>query len=698
HNVTVFHGNHHNKEGEEYLSPRIRVIRFSAATQADRKILGYEASLSFSFAEKVIAQLKSGPKPDVIETQEYNGIGYYLFLRKLLGEDLLRTIPVIVTAHAPSFVYLEYNHVPVFRFPEFWICEMEKFSLAAADLVISPTHYLVQEIARLSDAGAFGYHQLFNPYSSPGIEPQGPIKRHQYAVFGKMSPLKGTLQLLKKADELWNAGKEFTITWIGGHDLYLHTEETTIGHLVRKKYSKHIRESRLILKGNLPPKDWTSQLSSCHAVIIPSLVDNQPYTVIEAMAAGKVVVASMSGGQREFVDHGINGMLFDWHKDGDFERVFSATDALNDDQLRAMGRSAAEKTKMFDPQLYYEKKLRLIDEAIAKAKRPPTVFPFIRAQSPASDTEDKRAAIPALQNAEIDGSGELTVVVPYYNMGAYLDDCLQSILASKYHPLKIVIVDDGSTEKESRQKLQDWEARPEITVIRKENGGLSSARNAGAATVTSPYLAFLDPDDMVDPSYFFRAIAVLKQYQNVGFVGCWVQYFGASKNIWAAHNPEFPYLLFHNTLNSSALIYKTACFKAAGHNDPEFLYGMEDYDSVINMVKNGYHGVVLPEPLYSYRVRKDSMARAFTTVKQLYLYKLLSTKHQDLFKKYSSALTNLLNANGPGFLHDNPTFASPVFARTPYGREFWALKLKGVVRKFPFLKRILLKLKSMLKN
>jgi hypothetical protein len=85
------------------------------------------------------------------------------------------------------------------------------------------------------------------------------------------------------------------------------------------------------------------------------------------------------------------------------------------------------------------------------------------------------------------------------------------------------------------------------------------------------------------------------------------------------------------------------------------IFGMEDYESVVSMIKDGYRGVVLPETLWNYRVRKGSMARKFTMEKQLYLYRIISQKHADLFAKHASELSNLLNANGPGMKYDNPT-------------------------------------------
>ena len=140
---------------------------------------------------------------------------------------------------------------------------------------------------------------------------------------------------------------------------------------------------------------------------------------------------------------------------------------------------------------------------------------------------------------------------------------------------------------------------------------------------------------------------------------------------WPTFNPEPPFLLVHNTVNSSALVYKKQAFLQAGLNDARMLYGMEDYEGVINMVKQGFQGVVLPEALWNYRLRRNSMARAFTVDKQLYLYRLISEKHADFYATFAADIFNLLNANGPGINYDNPT----VFYNLP-GTGFIGQKVK----------------------
>ena len=96
----------------------------------------------------------------------------------------------------------------------------------------------------------------------------------------------------------------------------------------------------------------------------------------------------------------------------------------------------------------------------------------------------------------------ISVIIPIYNMEAFLSRCLNSVLNNTYRNLEIICIDDGSTDK-SLEILRDYETiDSRLVVISKENGGVSSARNAGLDRMTGEYVSFVDPDDYVHPQYF----------------------------------------------------------------------------------------------------------------------------------------------------------------------------------------------------
>lgn len=99
----------------------------------------------------------------------------------------------------------------------------------------------------------------------------------------------------------------------------------------------------------------------------------------------------------------------------------------------------------------------------------------------------------------------ISVVVPIYNVEKYLRKCIDSILSQSYANLEIILVDDGSPDN-SGEICDEYANRDHrIKVIHKENGGLSSARNAGLDVCTGEYISFIDSDDFVSP-YFIQAL------------------------------------------------------------------------------------------------------------------------------------------------------------------------------------------------
>lgn len=96
---------------------------------------------------------------------------------------------------------------------------------------------------------------------------------------------------------------------------------------------------------------------------------------------------------------------------------------------------------------------------------------------------------------------EISVIIPVYNVRPWLCECLDSILAQTFSDIEIIVVDDGSDD--GSGEICDAYAVKDrrITVIHRENGGLSAARNTGIKAASGRYLMFLDSDDYVDPRF-----------------------------------------------------------------------------------------------------------------------------------------------------------------------------------------------------
>ena len=107
-------------------------------------------------------------------------------------------------------------------------------------------------------------------------------------------------------------------------------------------------------------------------------------------------------------------------------------------------------------------------------------------------------------NADLDTG--YSVIIPVYNVAAYLRECLDSVLRQDLPAAQIIAVDDGSTD-ESGQILEEYaRVHPVIQVIHQANQGVGAARNAGLGLARGQFVGFVDPDDFILPS-FFRDLA-----------------------------------------------------------------------------------------------------------------------------------------------------------------------------------------------
>lgn len=104
----------------------------------------------------------------------------------------------------------------------------------------------------------------------------------------------------------------------------------------------------------------------------------------------------------------------------------------------------------------------------------------------------------------------ISVIVPVYKVEKYLDKCIQSIVEQTYQNLEIILVDDGSPDI-CPGICDEWGMKDSrIKVIHKENGGLSSARNAGMAVAKGEYIGFVDSDDYIENNMYEKLYTIIK--------------------------------------------------------------------------------------------------------------------------------------------------------------------------------------------
>lgn len=205
-----------------------------------------------------------------------------------------------------------------------------------------------------------------------------------------------------------------------------------------------------------------------------------------------------------------------------------------------------------------------------------------------------------------------SIVVPVYNVEAYLNQCLESLQAQDYTDFEVICVNDGSTDG-SREILAEWETHfPQMRVIDRENGGLSAARNTGLTAASGDYVVFVDSDDWVEPTMLTR----LAEESNCEDMIC----FACRKSDSGATDKPLPEQSDGwNYYNRHALEARTVpfvcvwqrCYRRVflKENGLRFREGIlhEDNEFTPRACLKAKSVKVIPDILYNYRVRSGSI-------------------------------------------------------------------------------------------
>lgn len=123
----------------------------------------------------------------------------------------------------------------------------------------------------------------------------------------------------------------------------------------------------------------------------------------------------------------------------------------------------------------------------------------------------------------------LSIIIPVYNIAAYIDRCVESIVDQEYRQIEIILVDDGSMDG-SGDICDRWLERDErIIVIHKVNGGVSSTRNAGLSAAKGDYIAFVDGDDFISPCMYSKLMKIVET-KDVDIAAC--SYYTGNDGNW----------------------------------------------------------------------------------------------------------------------------------------------------------------------
>ena len=156
----------------------------------------------------------------------------------------------------------------------------------------------------------------------------------------------------------------------------------------------------------------------------------------------------------------------------------------------------------------------------------------------------------------------VSVIVPLYNAAPYIEEALESIVASTYRPIEVVVVDDGSTDESLRVAQRFAAHHAEVRVLHHSNAGVSAARNHAIREAQGEWILPVDADDKISPTYIEHAVEQIAD--DVRVIGCRAEFFGAKSGEWKL--PAFSYELLarKNMIHISSLFRKQDWFIVGG--------------------------------------------------------------------------------------------------------------------------------------
>ena len=236
----------------------------------------------------------------------------------------------------------------------------------------------------------------------------------------------------------------------------------------------------------------------------------------------------------------------------------------------------------------------------------------------------------------------VSVLMPCYNDGAYIEEAVASVWAQTWPEMELIVVDDGSTDAQTRQVLDQLAAQGRCTLLRQENSGPAAARNNAFRHASGDYVLPLDADDRIAPDYVEKAVACLESDERAAVCYCRGEMFGETEGPWILPDYSLGEMLVDNVVFVTALMRREA-YEQVGGFDEAMRLGMEDYDFFLSLLERGWTIRQLPETLFFYRIKDGSRSRQLSEngERRKKAYQSIWKKHAAFFGEH---LEELLSA------------------------------------------------------
>ncbi|MWV24634.1 glycosyltransferase [Methylobacterium sp. 2A] len=465
-----------------------------------------------------------------------------------------------------------------------------------ADTLISPSQYL---IGWLSNNGfklpAQNRIKIIKNLYTPNVTIERhdvthldkPRKIRKIIFYGRHEPRKGIVDFCDSLDILNDFLTEMSVivTFVGG---FSEINGQLSGVYLTERSRKWDFNFSFEVGFNRDAAQAFLRNQQDSLVVIPSRVENSPYTVVEAIICGQPILTSIEGGAKELIDTNCHA-----------DAVVKISPKLLSARIKQLVNRGARPTKLSQSINELEKSWLAFHQSIDNSP---------------------------LNKETVTPQPKVVVGITHYERPQKLLGAIMSVLRQTYTNIELIVVDDGSFKDATVASLQDIELllnRVGGRLIRKENGYLGAARNTIATNSQSDYLLFLDDDDLLFPTAVEQLVSSATS-TGADITNCLNVYLEESNRTTYELSPEThpakvsyvplggPISVSHlqNVYGAATALIKRSFLAALGGYTELYGVGYEDYELYTRALQAGADIRILPEPLYLYEVGRPSMVSA----------------------------------------------------------------------------------------
>jgi glycogen synthase len=572
----------------EVLSSRHEVVLIErpepSETPARISFGGEDHLRSAAVLEEIEKAYDGTEGPDLLEICDYRALGLVPLQARAAGHPFLRgTVAAIRLSSTAELVAL---HDGRLQLPEERrVAELEREQFRLADRLLWPGGDILDAYRRyygadLLPAGVKTGRPFpaVAPPQVPELGAEGPL-RILYA--GRLQRIKGAMDLVDACLRLPEDDWELTLV---GAD----TETAAMGQSVKLTIERMCEgDPRVRIEEAVSHGDLQRRFAGYHLLAVPSNFEFCGNVALEAMRAGTPVLATPVGAPVEFVGDG-GGWLADDVGAPALGRALARLleDREEVERVRASGEVFEAFRRFSDPELALD------------------AYETLR---------EPRGAVGAPPRAAGAEEPAVTAVIPYHHAHRYVEEAVGSLLAQTHRNLDVIVVNDGSFEPEDAV-LDRLAEDPRVRVVAQLQRGDLMARRLGIRLAEGEYLLMFDADNVLEPEFVARALAMFRDRPDLAYVTCWLRHVDPDgRELGGGYAPLGNRVLSDEEENwdgDTAALLPRRIFESAPEAFPEQKALQGDWLLYRGLRERGEYGAVIPEPLVRYRVHPDSNLRS----------------------------------------------------------------------------------------